>query len=460
MSIDKTETCFCPAMLITAPGSHHGKTTVTAAIARFYTRQGLNVRVFKAGPDFLDPMMHAQASGQPVYQLDLWLVGENECRRLLYEAAQAADLILIEGVMGLFDGNPSSADLAEKFGIPVLAVIDAKGMAQTLGAVGMGLANYRQTIKFAGVLANSIASPRHAAMVEEGMPVGMKYFGSLARSSQFLLPERHLGLMQAQEVVDIELKLNAMADAIALTGLADLPEPVVFFSPKTTSSNKQMVNTQVSQDTVPQDTNFHTLTLAAALEGVRVGIAKDAAFSFIYQANLDFLEQLGAQLVFFSPLSDQSLPEIDSLYLPGGYPELHLDKLQANHAMRDALIRHHAAKKPLYAECGGMLYLVESLTDQHGKNAKMMGLLPGHAVMQTRLQGLGYQYADMPNGVIRSHTFHHSIVETTLKTELYGKRLFNTSAGEPIFQLDRLVASYLHCYFPSNPIAACALFKP
>ncbi len=429
------ESRSCPALLITAPGSHHGKTTVTAGIARFYTRQGLNVRVFKVGPDFLDPMMHAQASGQAVYQLDLWMLGEDECRRLLYEAAETANLILIEGVMGLFDGTPSSADLAEKFGIPVLAVIDAKGIAQTLGAIGLGLASYRNTLNFAGILANSIASLRHAEMVEAGIPAALKYFGGLPKSKEFALPERHLGLVQAQELTNIEHKLNAAADAIALTQLATLPEAVTFLKPKAVS-------------------------VKSSLQGIKIGIARDAAFSFIYQANLDLLEQLGAELIFFSPLKDQTLPEIDSLYMPGGYPELYLQVLQDNVAMRDALIRHHFAQKPIYAECGGMLYLLESLTDQHGKKATMTGLLAGHAVMQTRLVGLGYQTANTQAGKLRSHTFHHSVVDTSLETNFYGERLYNTSAGEPIFQVNRLVATYLHCYFPSNLTAVAALFKP
>ena len=429
------QSCFCPALLITAPASHHGKTMVTAALARFYTRQGLKVRVFKAGPDFLDPMIHEQASGQPVYQLDLWLAGEDECKRLLYEAAQTADLILIEGVMGLFDGKPSSADLAELFGVPVLAVIDAKGMAQTLGAVGLGLMYYRKTLNFFGVLANSIASPRHAEMIAQGIPPELKYWGGIMRSNEISLPERHLGLVQAQEVPDLEASLNAAADVIALTDIRTLPQPVEF-SP------------------APPE------ALSPMLVGVKIGIARDAAFSFIYQANLDLLKRLGAQLVFFSPLSDQALPNVDSLYLPGGYPELHLELLQANLTMKASLQRHYAEKKPIYAECGGMLYLMESLTDQHGKKADMTGILPGHAVMQHRLQGLGYQTAAMPGGAIRSHTFHHSIVQAASKAAAYGERLYNTSAGEPIFVLNRLVASYLHCFFPSNPYAAAQLFKP
>ena len=169
---------------------------------------------------------------------------------------------------------------------------------------------------------------------------------------------------------------------------------------------------------------------------------------------------MGAELVFFSPLADQMLPQVDSLYLPGGYPELHLQQLQDNTAMKAALHSHYKQGKPIYAECGGMLYLLESLTDKNGQRAAMTGLLPGHAVMQTRIQGLGYQSATMPGGVLRSHTFHHSVIDTPLPPIAVGERLYNTSQGEKIFQRERLTASYLHCYFPSNPTAAAQLFMP
>jgi cobyrinic acid a,c-diamide synthase len=425
----------CPALFISAPGSNHGKTTVTAALARYHVNQGRKVRVFKAGPDFLDPMIHERASGQPAYQLDLWLAGEAECRRLVYEAAQDADLILIEGVMGLFDGEPCCADLAQKLGVPVLAVIDATGVAQTFGAIAYGLAHYRDGVPFAGVLANSIASPRHAEMVEQGIPTGMNYFGGMPRAKDFALPERHLGLVPADEVADLESRLDAAAAAIAATGLAELPAPVEFICPE--------------NESLPQ-----------WLKGVRIGIARDAAFSFIYPANLDLLRALGAELTFFSPLADHALSEVDSLYLPGGYPELHLQALQNNTAMKAALHRHSQQGKPIYAECGGMLYLLESLMDKVGARAEMVGILPGQATMQTRLQGLGYQSAPMPGGVLRGHTFHHSLIETPLPTFAVGERLFNTSAGERIFCEKRLVASYLHGYFPSNPAAAASLFQP
>lgn len=425
----------CPALFISAPASNHGKTTVTAALARFHADQGRKVRVFKAGPDFLDPMILERASGQPVYQLDLWLAGAAECRRLVYEAALDADLILIEGVMGLFDGTPCCADLAELLGVPVLAVIDAKGVAQTMGAIAYGLAHFRAGLPFAGVLANGVASERHAEMIRQGMPPDLHYFGSLPRAAQFTLPERHMGLVQAAEVDDLEARLVAAAAAIAQTGLAALPAAVEFRGD--------------AADVPPP-----------LLAGVRIGIARDAAFSFIYPANLDLLRALGAELLFFSPLADQALPQVDSLYLPGGYPELHLLQLQDNVALKADLQRHFSAGKPIYAECGGMLYLLESLTDQAGQRGAMAGLLPGHAVMQPRLTGLGYQSAPMPGGVLRSHTFHHSLVASPLAPAATGVRLYNTSPGEGIFRSHRLSASYLHCYFRSNPAAAAALFLP
>ena len=435
MNSSDSKSQSCPALLITAPGSNHGKTTITAALARYHVNQGRKVRVFKTGPDFLDPMILEHASGQPVYNLDLWLTGETECRRLLYEAALEADLILIEGVMGLFDGDPCSADIAEQFSVPVLAVIDAAAMAQTLGAVAFGLANFRQNLSFSGILANNVASTRHNEMIMQAMPSTIRYFGGMPRDKQFVLPERHLGLVQAEEVSDIETRISAAAAAIALTGLTAVPEAVAFAKPGSAA-------------------------LPELLYGVRIGIARDNAFSFIYPANLDVLRAMGATLVFFSPLADTNLPDVDSLYLPGGYPELHLPALQDNLAMKAALQEHYRQDKPIYAECGGLLYLLESITNKAGECGNMVGLMPGRAVMQNRLQGLGCQSAPMPGGVLRSHTFHHSTIATSLVPIAHGERLSDTSPGEAIFQIKRLIASYLHCYFASNPAAAAQLFMP
>ncbi|MCC8988108.1 MAG: cobyrinate a,c-diamide synthase [Candidatus Contendobacter sp.] len=423
----------CPALLLAAPASGQGKTTITAGLARYHRNQGRTVRVFKVGPDFLDPMILARASGQPVYQLDLWMVGAQACKALLYQAAQEADLILIEGVMGLFDGTPSSADLAGLFGVPVLALINAHAMAQTFGAVAYGLAHYRPGLPFAGVLANRAAGPGHAELLAESLPPELRYYGWLPRDGEITLPDRHLGLVQATEIADLEARLDAVARLIANTGLAELPPPVAFPA--------------AMMEPLPP-----------LLRGVRIGIACDTALAFLYPANLDTLRALGAELVFFSPLNDSDLPEVDSVYLPGGYPELHLDALAANQPLREALRRHHQAGKPMYAECGGLLYLLESLADKEGHRAAMLGLLPGHAALQAKLAGLGMQSVLLPEGELRGHTFHHSRLETPLQPLAYGRRQRDGKPGEAVYRVGRLTASYLHLYFASNPVAAARLF--
>ncbi len=427
-------TVHCPALLISAPASGQGKTTVTAALARHHRRQGRRVRVFKTGPDFLDPMILQQAAGSPVYQLDLWMAGEAHCRQLLFEAAREADLILIEGVMGLYDGTPSSADLARLFNIPVLAVIDAKAMGQTFGALAHGLAHYRD-IPFAGVMANRIASDNHLDMVRESLPAGMTFFGALPREAFCELPHRHLGLVQAAEVAELDSKLDQMAEAIARSAACDLPQPVAF-------------------------TAAQTETPAQTLQGVTIAVARDLAFSFVYPANLDLLRRLGAELVFFSPLHDAVLPQADSLYLPGGYPELFLDELHANATMREAIIAHHRAGKPLVAECGGMLYLLDSLTDHQGKRRAMLGLLPGEARLQDKLSNLGMHAVSLPQGELRGHTYHHSSLQTSVQPIAHSQPARKRGKAEPVFYRNNLLASYLHLYLPSNPEAAARLFLP
>ncbi|PZW71013.1 cobyrinic acid a,c-diamide synthase [Pseudomonas sp. URMO17WK12:I1] len=425
----------CPALVIAAPASGQGKTTVTAALARLHTRQGKRVRVFKCGPDFLDPMILSRASGNPVYQLDLWMVGETESRRLLWEAAGEADLILIEGVMGLFDGSPSAADLARRFGVPVLGVIDGSAMAQTFGALAVGLASYQPDLPFSGVLGNRVNPGRHNDLIRDSLPASIRWYGSLPRSAAIELPSRHLGLVQAGELADLDTRLDTAADALEQTATITLPPPVTFAAPSTEP-------------------------LAPLLAGVSIGVALDASFAFIYQANLDLLEQMGATLTFFSPLADKALPDVDSLYLPGGYPELHLQALAANRPMIDAIKAHQQAGKPLLAECGGMLYLLESLSDVAGERAELAGLLPGSAQMQKRLVALALQSVELPEGVLRGHSYHHSRLDSALQPLARGDCPNDKPVSEAVFRLDRLTASYIHFYLPSNPPAAAALFRP
>lgn len=425
----------CPALFVSAPASGQGKTTVTAAIARLHRNLGRRVRVFKTGPDFLDPTILERASGNPVYQLDLWMGGERHCRQLLHGAATEADLILIEGVMGLFDGHPSSADLATRFGVPVLAVIDASAMAQTFGALSVGLAGYRPDLPFAGVLANRVGSSRHAELLRDSLSEGIHWFGAIAREDELGLPERHLGLVQAADVADLETRLEHAAARIGETAAATLP-PAVEFAAE-----------------APEP--MHGL-----LKGVRIAVARDAAFGFVYPANLELLERLGARLAFFSPLADSRMPEADSLYLPGGYPELHLRRLAENTDMAQSIRAHHRAGRPIVAECGGLMYACESLTDQAGNSATMLGLLPGHTAMQARLQAVALQSAELPEGTLRGHSFHHSQVEDMPEPAARGACPNGGRTAEAVYREGRLTASYIHWYFPSAPAACAELFRP
>jgi cobyrinic acid a,c-diamide synthase len=431
----------CPALLIAAPASGQGKTTVTAALARLHARQGRRVTVFKCGPDFLDPQIHAVASGRPCQNLDLGMCGEDDARWRLARAAQDSDLILIEGVMGLFDGSPSAADLACRFNIPVMAMIDAGAMAQTFGAVAHGLASYRPELPFAGVLANRVGSERHAAMARDSLPAGMGWFGALPRNPDAALPERHLGLLQAAEIDDLEERLDRLADALAISAApqgdflksaVDLPKPVIF------------------DHAPPPD-------IAPLLTGQRIAIARDAAYGFIYPANLETLSALGAELHFFSPVAGEPLPDCDAVWLPGGYPELHAAALYANQALWAALKAHVAANKPLLAECGGMMSLFEEVVDKSEVSHRFGGLLPGRSVMQKRLAALGIQFTNLPEGRLSGHTFHYSKSETPL-TPLVHAQTADGRSGEAILRQQRLTASYVHFYFPSNPAAVAAIF--
>lgn len=425
----------CPALLVSAPASGQGKTSVTAALARWHVRAGRRVRVFKTGPDFLDPMVLERASGAPVYQLDLWMNGEDDVRARLYEAARGADLILVEGVMGLFDGGTSSADLAQQLGLPVLAVIDGSAMAQTFGALALGLARYRDGLHLHGVAANRVGSAYHARLLAGSVPPDVQWMGALPRDAAFALPERHLGLTAVGELPDIDARLDALADAWATHASAELPPPVAFGA--------------ASLAEVPR-----------TLEGCRIAIARDAAFCFVYPANLDVLRAAGAQLLFFSPLAGDTLPEADAVWLPGGYPELHLAALSANDALRHALHDHVAQERPLLAECGGMLYVLDSLAGVDGVAFPMAGLLSGHAAMQSRLGGLGMQRAVLPEGELRGHTFHYATATIDGSALVMATNPDGGPSREGIYRRQRMTASFMHAYFPSNPAAAVALFRP
>lgn len=444
INAEQKPSASCAALFIAAPASGQGKTTVTAALARWFVKQGKQVQVFKTGPDYLDPQILAQASDAPTAQLDLWMAGEQYCQQMLYEAAQKVDLILIEGAMGLFDGEPSSADLAAKFGIPIAIVMDVKGMAQTAAAVALGLANFRDDYQCVGLIANNCSTQRHAQLIREALAEQLPLLACLAKELDVALPERHLGLVQACEVrEELEIRFENGCQWLeqgvqrAATGeqLLSLPLPVVFKAGAITPIVEQ------------------------PLAGKVIAIARDAAFSFIYQANLDVLESLGAKLIFFSPLSDTQIPEADALWLPGGYPELHTKALSDNQLMRAQMKMFQAQKKPILAECGGFLYCLQGLTDLQGDYFPLAAIMQGEGSMRGKRGCQGMQSAVLPEGEVRGHAHHRSRSSGTAPAIGYGRRQRHPAPGEGVYREGCLTASYLHLFFASNPEVVAQLFK-
>lgn len=399
--------------------------------------------MFKAGADFIDPLLLERASGEPVYSLDLWMVGEQGCRQLLHHAAQTADVILIEGVMGLYDGTPSSADLARAFDLPVLAVLDASAMAQTAGALAAGLRDYGP-VRMAGVLANRVAGAGHAAMVAASLR-DIPLLASLPAQTRSL-PERHLGLVLPQEVQDIDLLLDQLAAQLTLHADAwNALLRVVIAAPA------------IAAPAI-------SVPLSQALAGKTVAIARDAAFAFTYPANLDCLRGMGAELVFFSPLANQPVPAIaDAVYLPGGYPELHAETLAAATAWHDSIRAAHARHMPIWAECGGMMAVAQTLTDAAGRTWPMAGLLPATVSMQSRLAGIGPQFLQWPAfgaGALRGHSFHYGRMDTAPEPVGHTRHHPSGEAGEAVYRQGSLTASWFHAYFPSCPEAAACFLAP
>ena len=443
-----SDTHACVALLVAAAASGQGKTTVTAALARWHTRQGRRVRVFKCGPDFLDPYWHQLASDAPVHNLDGWMLGMDEVRTRLHAAAAQADVILIEGVMGLFDGSPTAADLSMQLGVPVLAVIDASAMAGTFGALVLGMQQYQPEVPWAGVLANRVGSERHAHMLQSSLRDPAQWLGALQRvaygNEKKLLPERHLGLVGAHELPDAMERLDAAADALAQTPLGQM----TWSDWKRWTVNFEAVAAQPAS------------VLSGLLQGRTIAVASDAAFCFIYPANLDCLRAMGAHLKFFSPLAGEGLPACDALWLPGGYPELHAQQLMSNAQLRADLQAHVQASKPVWAECGGMLALGDCVVDVQGQSQPLWGLLPGSVQMQARLAGLGMQQLHMQGGLLRGHTFHYSKFDSNTTQVARTSRPHMQVApeqGEAVYACGSIHASYFHAWFPSHPRAVAAL---
>jgi cobyrinic acid a,c-diamide synthase len=392
-------------LVISAPASGAGKTTLTLALARAYRDRGLAVQCFKSGPDYIDPAFHTAATGRISVNLDSWAMSREAIGALTRRGADA-DLILAEGSMGLFDGvatagasgTGASADLAAMMGWPVLLVLDPSGQAQTAAAVAAGLRDFRPGVRLAGVVLNRVASPRHEDLVRRAMTgAGITVLGALPRHAPIAMPERHLGLVQAEEQARLgDLITEAarlIAERIDLDALLRLAE--CDWSAQGASSGATV--------TPP---------------GQRIALARDAAFSFVYPHMLEGWRAAGAEIMPFSPLADEA-PDAnaDVCWLPGGYPELHAGRLAANHRFRQAL-GAFAMARPVHGECGGYMVLGTGLVDAHGKRHEMTGLLGLETSFAKRRMHLGYRVADLTAPIpgysqgsrLRGHEFHYASI--------------------------------------------------
>lgn len=390
------------SLIIAAPRSGAGKTTVTLALLAALKRRGLVVQSAKAGPDYIDPAFHAAATGRASVNLDSWAMSPDLIFALAGEAASEADLFVIEGVMGLFDGlagppgrRGATADLAAHLSLPVLLVLDVSGQSQSAAAVVRGFATHDAAVRIAGVILNKVGSERHRVLVADALQaIGMPVVGAIPREAAIALPERHLGLIQAGEHQDL---------AARLADLADVAERCLDLDAIIAMASAAGVDRQGHAAALPPP-------------GQRIALARDAAFTFVYPHVVAGWHQAGAEVVPFSPLADEPPPDsCDACWLPGGYPELHADALAAAHRFRAGLARF-AATRPVHGECGGYMVLGDYIEDADGQRHAMAGLL-GHATsFFKRKLHLGYRSArltgDGPLGpagtVVRGHEFHYA----------------------------------------------------
>ena len=442
-----------PTLLIAGTHSGSGKTTATLAILAAMVRRGLVVQGFKVGPDFIDPGHHSAITGRASRNLDTWMLGPEASAATFRRGAVGADIAVIEGVMGLFDGlgatdeAGSTADLARLWGLPVVLVVDAKGMARSIAPLVRGFADFDPGVRVAGVIANKVGSRRHndsylAPALESACP-DVARLGHLARDERIAIPSRHLGLETADEFRPGSPFVEALADAAEAS--IDLDRLLALARP-------------------PLLPEVQERPAIARPDPARIALARDPAFCFYYEDNLDLLREAGGELVPFSPLEDAGLPEgVDLVYLGGGYPEVFAERIAANASMRRSIRSYHAGGGVILAECGGLMVCCRELVDGSRRSFPMWDLIPARVAMQTRFAALGYvtvvSEADGllgPAGArVRGHEFHYSTLEPLGPLD-YLHRLERPGGGSKPdgIRVGGLVAGYAHLHFGSNPAAA------
>jgi len=450
-----------PRIVIAGTHSGVGKTTIVTGIVAALARKGYAVQPFKVGPDYIDPGFHSLAAGRPSYNLDTWLVPEEKLAHNFSVLADAADVSVIEGVMGLYDGGAggvsSSADIALRLEAPVVLVVNAQSMGQSAGAVALGYKMFNPQVHLAGVILNRIGSDRHAEMTREAVEsVGIPVLGIIRRNAQLQTPERHLGLTPVTELSPeevIEQMREVMEESIDWDQLLQIARNAP----------------DIQSDWRPG--------VAASMD-VRIGVAQDEAFSFYYPTGLSYLQSQGATLVPFSPLRDRSIPEnVDGLIFGGGFPEMFLETLTDNISMKESIRQAAAEGMPLYAECGGLMYLCRELRGFDGRVYPMVGVVPAVTEMQECLQRVGYVTATARRDSViatsamqlRGHEFHFSkLVPDDADTFPWAYDLQGTRQRESHsegYAEKNILASYLHIAWDGNEAAArhwlqsCAAYR-
>jgi cobyrinic acid a,c-diamide synthase len=448
------------ALVVAGVASGVGKTTLTLGLIEALRRRGLTVQPFKVGPDFIDPGFHALVAGRPSYTLDGWMCSREYVRATVARHAGSADLAVVEGVMGCFDGRDaasdagSTAEVAKWLGAPVILVVDAGAMARSAGAIVLGFEEFDPDLDLAGVVFNGVAGESHWKLLREAVSARCRAvpLGFLPRRDSFALPERHLGLVTAAERGLPPSLLDELSRAIEVT--VDVDRLV------------SLARSRVAPAAGPPSGG----PPAGASDRPRIGVARDLAFQFYYPANLDLLREAGAELVFWSPLDDAELPDVDALYLGGGYPEVHARRLAANLPMRAAVRAFAAAGRPVYAECGGLLYLAETLEDPHGVLQPMVGLLPTVGRMAPQRLTLGYAEVELtkesllgpPGTVVRGHEFHASAIDPVTEWVPRAYTVRSCHGAPPRaegYVVGNTLMSYVHLHFGSNPRVADHLVR-
>lgn len=440
-----------PRVVIAATQSDSGKTTIVTGLLVALRAKGLKVQSYKIGPDYIDPGYHKLASGRPAHNLDTWLVSKEKLNEIFQKTAQDADITIIEGVMGLYDGGKngisSTAEIAKLLDAPVLLVINAKSMGESAAAIALGFKKYDPEVKIEGVIINRLGSPTHRSMIEEALErLEIPTYGAVMRNDGMTLPERHLGLVPVEE----NNKEKETVEEIGKTIAREVNVDKVIELAKSASELPKVEDRAQGVE-----------------KNVRIAVARDDAFSFYYPESLAVLKEYGAEIIPFSPLKDEKLPECDGLILGGGFPEMFAKELYDNEGMRESIRTAAKDGLPIYAECGGFMYLMKRMIDFEKNAYPMLGIVPGEVEMNRKLQTVGYVSATMqrdtvlgPKGtVLHGHEFHFSSECAPAEGTEYPRAFtfVRTRKKEPYdagYASGNILGSYLHLHFAGCPQAA------